>query len=210
MSPVEPAVLGVFAVAVLAVVMSPGPDTVLILRHTLASGQKAGLAAVAGVQIGLLGHTLLAVTGISLLVAASPSLFRGVALVGALYLGWLGFQALRGDGALNLATGARPATAAKALREAVLCNLLNPKVILLFLALFPNFIETGRDDVTQQLLALAATLIVVNTLWQMPLALAAGVIGRWLGRDQVRRGVSMLSGAIFLVFAIALVYEHIG
>lgn len=63
--PVDPATLGAFVIAIAAIVMSPGPDTIIILRHTLSSGRGVGFGAVAGVQLGLMVHTGLAVTGIS-------------------------------------------------------------------------------------------------------------------------------------------------
>ena len=70
--PVDLTTLAGFIAASLAIVLSPGPDTLLILRYTLASGQRVGLATVAGVQLGLLGHTLLAALGVSLIIATSP------------------------------------------------------------------------------------------------------------------------------------------
>jgi threonine/homoserine/homoserine lactone efflux protein len=210
MMPVDLNVLAAFTLASFACVMSPGPDTVLILRHTLVSGRKVGLAAVAGVQVGLLGHTLLAVAGISVLIATSPTAFKFVTIIGAAYLAWLGVGAIRGAGALALAVGGGETGPLKAGCDAVLTNLLNPKVIVLFLALFPNFVETGRGDETAQLLTLAAALIVINTLWQTPIALAAGAVRRWLSSDVARRRVSILSGIIFIGFAIGLLAQHLG
>jgi threonine/homoserine/homoserine lactone efflux protein len=96
--PVDPVTLGAFVLTVLAVVVSPGPDTVLILRYSLSSGHRVGLATVLGVQLGLLVHTALAVAGISLIIASSPLLFKAVALLGAAYLVWLGLQGLIGGG----------------------------------------------------------------------------------------------------------------
>ena len=178
--PVEPAVLGAFVVAVTALVMSPGPDTVLVLRYTLISGRRVGLATVAGVQLGLLAHTLAAVLGISLIIASSPALFKTVAVAGAGYLGWLGIQGLRGGGALGLGAGSAPAAMTTACRDAIICNILNPKVILLFLALFPNFVDARRGGVISQLLTLAAVLIAINVVWQAPLAWVADAVRRWL------------------------------
>ncbi len=207
--PVEFSVLGAFMVAAGAVVISPGPDTVLILRYTLSSGQRTGLATVTGVQVGLIIHTLLAVAGISVVIASSPVLFRLVAVAGAVYLAWLGLQSFRERGPLSLDGGDPPVSAQRALRDAVLCNLLNPKVILLFLALFPNFIDTSRDDVTAQLLTLAATLIVINVVWQAPLAWAGGTVRRWLTRPGVLRWVQRGTGAILLFFAATMLIVHL-
>lgn len=207
--PVEPSTLATFAVTVLAVVLSPGPDTMLILRYALTSGQKAGFAAVAGVQLGLMVHTVLAVLGVSLIIASSPLLFKAVAIAGAAYLAWLGIQGFRDAGTIRLDGSKRPVGAARACRDAVITNVLNPKVILLFLALLPNFVDTGRGDVPAQLITLAAVLIVINVAWQAPLAWAAQIIRRWLIRPPVQRAISRLTGAILLLFAGLMLYEHL-
>jgi len=210
--PIDLATLASFALAVTAIVISPGPDTIVILRHALASGRGAGLAAVAGVQLGLAVHTLLAVTGVSLIIASSAVLFKGVAVAGALYLIWLGVQGLRagdvfgleGDGAGKLRTGGR-----RALRHGMVSATLNPKVILLFLALFPNFIDTGRTDVTAQLLVLALVLVVINVIWQVPLAWAADGVRRALSKPMVLKAVSRGTGAVLAGFGLLMLYENL-
>ncbi len=209
MLPVEPSVLGAFVVAVTALVMSPGPDTMVILRHALASGRNSGLAAVAGVQLGLIVHTVLAVVGISLIIASSPVLFKSMALAGAAYLAWLGVHSLRDTGDLAMAEARSAGGWARACRDGALSNLLNPKVIMLFLALFPNFVETARGDVTAQLITLAVVLIAINVLWQAPIAWAAETVRRWLGRPKVRRAMSRVSGAVLLAFAALMLYQHL-
>lgn len=205
----DSATLAAFALTAIAIVMSPGPDTLLILRYGLVSGRRAAFAAVAGVQIGLIVHTALAIAGLSALIAASPSLFGGVAIAGALYLGWLGVEALRAPPLMDDETARPPASARKACRDAVLTNILNPKVILLFVALYPNFIVLGRGDVTRQLLVLSALLIAINLMWQLPLAWAAKSVRAWLGRASVQRRVSRLAGAILLAFAVLILIEHV-
>ncbi len=209
MLPIDWSVLGTFALAAGAVVVSPGPDTVLIVRNTLTSGRDVGLATVVGVQLGLLGHTLLAVAGISVIIASSPFLFRIVAVAGAAYLGWIGLQSFQDRGPLSLGSGGTAVAASRGLRDAVLCNLLNPKVILLFLALFPNFIDTSRPDTAPQLLTLAATLIIINILWQAPLALAAQAVRRWLDRPRIQQAVSRGTGAVLIALAALMLYENL-
>ena len=105
--PVDPALFGAFIITASALVASPGPDTVLIIRYALSSGHRVGLAAVLGVQLGLLVHTALAVAGISVIIASSPVLFKGISLIGAGYLAWLGVQGFRGGGAIQPQCDAR-------------------------------------------------------------------------------------------------------
>lgn len=207
--PVDLSTLAAFSLTAMAIVVSPGPDTMLIVRYGLTSGPRAALAAVGGVQLGLVVHTLLAVAGISVLIATSPTLFRAVAVAGAAYLGWLGIQGLRGAAISGIDGSGRPVSAARACRDAILTNVLNPKVILLFVALYPNFLKVGRSDVPAQLLTLSAVLIVINLLWQAPLAWAAQWVRRWLGRPRIQRLVSRLTGAVLLAFAVLMLYEHV-
>ena len=209
MLPVDFPTLGTFVIAAGALVVSPGPDTLLIVRYTLTSGRQVGFATVAGVQLGLMVHTLLAVLGISLIIASSPPLFKAVAVAGAAYLAWLGIQGLRGGGKLGMNGETPPVGMARACRDAILCNVLNPKVILLFLALFPNFVDTRRDDVTAQLVTLAVTLIIVNVVWQAPIAWAADAIRRWLLQPRVIKGIDRITGAILLILAALLLFENL-
>lgn len=207
--PVDPVTLSGFIVTVLAVVVSPGPDTVLILRYSLGGGHRVGMATVLGVQLGLIVHTTLAVAGISLIIASSPMLFKSVAVLGAAYLAWLGMQGLTGGGALHLGGRQKAVKEGKAIRDAILCNVLNPKVIVLFLALFPNFIDTGRDDTSAQLIFLAAVLIIINVLWQAPMAWAAQAARRLLTTPSVSMAIARIGGVILIGFAALMIYQHV-
>ena len=90
-----------------------------------------------------------------------------------------------------------------------MCNLLNPKVILLFLALFPNFVDYRRDDVSAQLITLAVILIGINTLWQAPLALAADALRRWMSNPAARRAVNRASGGMLLGMAALMLAQQL-
>lgn len=208
--PVEPTTFVTFLLTASVVVLTPGPDTLIILRYTLSSGRNVGLATVAGVQVGLLGHTAMAVLGVSVLIASSPVLFKAVALVGAAYIAWIGIQGFREHGMLHVgASGKPPVSRAKAFRDAILTNLLNPKVILLFLALFPNFVDTARGDVATQLITLALGLIVINVLWQAPMAFAAEAVRRWLKNPRTYKLVTHGTGGLLIALAIGMVYENL-
>ena len=91
----DPQIYGTFLVVALAAILSPGPDSLLIIRAALSGGNGHGFAALIDVQIGLLGHLAAAVFGLSLLLLAVPLALKGVALAGALYLCWLGYRNIR-------------------------------------------------------------------------------------------------------------------
>ncbi len=205
---IDAATLMAYALTVGAIVLSPGPDTILILRYALSSGRRVGMATVLGVQIGLVGHTLLAIFGISFIIASSPILFKLVATAGAAYLAWIGIQGFRGT-TLKF-DGAGPAISAKkAILDAALCNLLNPKVIILFLALLPNFVHPEKGQLTLQLILLAVILVIINVIWQTPIAWAADKVRSWLSRPRVQKTVNGATGAFLLFFSAMMLWEHL-
>lgn len=205
--PVEPATLVAFALTAAAIVVSPGPDTFLILRSAL-SGRAAGYAAVLGVQLGLLVHTVFAVFGLSLLIANSPRLFDALAVIGAAYLAYLGIQGLRSGGPMAVDGSPAGAKPLQALRDAMLTNLLNPKVLILFLALYPNFVASADGRVPAQLLTLSATLIAINVAWQAPLAWGAHQLRSWLLRPRITTAIARTASAVLIAFAALLLYDH--
>jgi homoserine/homoserine lactone efflux protein len=197
-----------FALAAGATVISPGPDTILILRNALSSGRNVGLACVFGVQTGLIGHTLLAVFGISVIIASSPVLFKSVAILGAAYLAWIGIQGFRGH-TVKFDAGSQTVSAKRAYIDGMICNLLNPKVIILFLALLPNFVKMENGHVALQLCIFAGILIFMNTLWQMPLAVAADAVRGWLSKPVIQKVIGYITGVFLIGFAALMLWSHI-
>lgn len=193
-----------------AIVLSPGPDTILILRNSFVGSRRIALFTVAGVQVGLLLHTVAATLGLSLLLAQWPSGFKIIAIGGAAYLGWLGVQTLRG-GMLTMGDSQQEPklSAWGGLRDAAFTNLLNPKVILLFLALMPQFVVLERGQVALQMLLLSAWLLVLNIVWQVPLALLAETMRGFLLRPRAQLALNWIAGAILLFFAGLLLWEYI-
>jgi threonine/homoserine/homoserine lactone efflux protein len=85
---------------------------------------------------------------------------------------------------------------------------LNPKVIVLFLALYPNFLAIGRGDVAAQVAILSTILIAINVAWQVALVYGAELARRWLTRPEVQRAVGRLTGGILIAFAAIMFWEH--
>lgn len=214
--PLDPQLHGTFLVVALAAILSPGPDSLLIIRAALSGGNGHGFVALIGVQIGLLGHLAAAVFGLSLLHLAAPLALKGVALDGALYLCWLGYRNIRAAMGRNMSSesGISPAAivgsgAGALCRDAILTNLLNPKVILLFIAVMPGFVAPGPTSIPVQLALLGVSIILLNIIWQTALVLAAGQARRWLSQPRVQRGIALISGLVFIAFATLLVAEFV-
>ncbi|MSO75008.1 MAG: LysE family translocator [Alphaproteobacteria bacterium] len=210
--PLDPTLYVGYIVAAVLIVIFPGPDTLLILRYTMAGGRRVGFATLGGVQIGILGHITAAVLGLSVLIVSVPVAFKAVAIAGAAYLAFLGVQSLRA-GSLRLPVEAQANALVighgRAVRDAIITNFLNPKVILLFVALMPNFVAPARASVPLQLALLGVTLIVINVTWQTGLVLAADRLRQWLARLSVQRVMAMITGIVFIAFAALLLVDHV-
>ena len=171
--------LTTFAAAVAAMVIVPGPNTVLILSSTAEGGRSAGLATVLGIETGTLIHTLAAALGLSSVLVSSPLVFDAVKYAGAAYLAVLGVTALarRSEPSQNPTGPARQLPSMYG--RAVISNLLNPKVAIFFLALLPQFVQPERGHLPVQFAVLGGIVSVIGLANGLALASAAGVAQRW-------------------------------
>ena len=191
-----------FVGVLLVVVFTPGPDFAVVLRHALA-GPARGVRAAAGTVTGLAGHTAAAALGLSAVLAARPDVLTAIRLAGAAYLAWLAVQALRS--AFRRETTARPhhARSPHPYLDGLATNLLNPKALLFFLGLIPQFVVAG-PTVTAQLLLLAGTTVAAAVLWWTVVILAATRGRAVLGRSRVRRTVDGVTGGALLAVALGV------
>jgi threonine/homoserine/homoserine lactone efflux protein len=201
----SPERLGLFAVAVLLLVLTPGPVWVYLIGRTLAQGRRAGFVSLLGVLAGVALHALLAATGLSVLVLAVPYAFDTIRLAGAAYLLWLAWSTLRGAG-LDFSARALPAVPDRVLlRQAFAAATLNPKVAVFYLSLFPQFVEPGAGSVFAQSLVLGAVHLAVSALCDALLVAAAGAVAAWLaGRPAWLRLQRWALGASFGALALWL------
>ena len=142
--------------------LAPGPSMLFVLGQAMWRGGRSGAVALAGVQLGYVGWWILAALGLGTLAAALPLAFRALAIGGALYLGWLGAQALRHAGA-GAEDGRGPARkpSAHAFRDGVFVALSNPKALVYIVALLPPFVDQ-REPVVPQLIVLAAVALTID------------------------------------------------
>ncbi|MDN3520234.1 LysE family translocator [Halomonas ramblicola] len=202
-----------FLVAITLLSMSPGVDTLLVIRNTARGGVRDGVLTSLAICCGLFVHAAVSALGISLILLQSAWAFGVLKLVGAGYLIWLGLQSLlaarRGHG-LPVAgvAGQRQAVPAwRPLREGLLSNVLNPKTVVFYMAFLPQFIAPG-DPALVKSLFLAGVHFVIANLWQLSIALMVGGAGRLLASRAFARWLNGLTGGVLIVFGVKLALER--
>ena len=183
------------------VICTPGPDTALTIRNTLASGLGNGLRTAHGVAFGQALWTLAASAGVAALVAASQPVFVAVRIAGAAYLVWLGLQALAAA-VRGSRHEYRPRGSAAGFRQGLLSNLANPKMAVFFTSLLPQFGSGFGELLTFGLVFATLTLV-----WLSGVASAVARTSRFLVRGRVRRGLDALSGLALAALGIRLAAE---
>lgn len=209
MLPLENLLLFVPAMALL--VMLPGPDFALVSRVALLEGARAGKAAACGVALGMTVHTACAIAGISAIIAASAPLFQLLKYAGAAYLFWLGIQAFRQKAQPVGADGEQGAEVApvpqgslrRAFRQGFLTNALNPKAILIFLTLLPQFMA-AHVAAASQLLEMGLVIAIECLVWYLFLAQILGRVRRVFANPRFQRWLHRVTGAVFLGFGLRL------
>jgi threonine/homoserine/homoserine lactone efflux protein len=207
----DPAVLLPFAVAVVVIALTPGPDMTFFLGRALAQGRAAGLAAMAGASTGILVHTMLVALGLSALIVAAPTAFLVLKVAGALYLAWLAVQAVRNGSALTLPDRPAPRTGLAATWASGLAiNLLNPKIILFFMTFLPQFVRAGDPHAAAQLVFLGLLFIAIALLITVPMILAADRVAATLrARPRIGRAMDWVFASVFMAFAAHLLFGRV-
>ncbi len=205
--PVDPSLLAGYLLACVVLVVTPGPDMAFVLAQTLAGGARRGWAATLGIFSGASVHILAAAAGVAALVATHPGLFTALRVAGALYLLWIGVQAIRaafrGQGGL-MTDGPVQGGFAAAWRQGFLTNLLNPKVGLFFLAFVPLFVDPGRSPAWLQMLILGPLLPLISIPFFAALIAGASRIAARLRASRAGRWLDGAAGTLFLGLGIRM------
>jgi threonine/homoserine/homoserine lactone efflux protein len=199
-----------YLIAISLLTISPGVDTVLVIRNTTRGGWRDGAATSLGICCGLFVHATVSAVGISVILLQSAWAFRALKLAGAAYLVWLGITSLRsaagGTAGVDFTprgNGMRPFSAGRSLGEGFLCNVLNPKAVVFYMAFLPQFIDP-RGAALQQSLLLAGLHFLIAMVWQCFLAALVERARVLLQSPRVRRGIDATVGALMLLFGIKL------
>jgi len=173
--------LAAFALIALGMVLTPGPNMVYLVSRSICQGPAAGLVSLGGVALGFVIYMLCAALGITALLMAVPYAYDVLRFAGALYLGWLAWQALRPGGRAAFEVRTLPHDSARKLfLMGFFTSLLNPKVAVLYLSLLPQFIDPAKGSVFAQSLVLGGTQIVISVSVNALIAISAGSIATLL------------------------------
>jgi RhtB (resistance to homoserine/threonine) family protein len=202
----------VFVGVAAIVILLPGPDTAVVTKNVLLHGRRAALGASAGVGAGLSVWTLAAAVGLASMIRASEVAFTVLKVVGALYLMWLGFQALRAARHATADDPRRPAArptvgASGGFRQGFLSDLANPKIGIFFTSLLPQFVDPGRP-VLLPFMALGAVFVLMTVLWLGAYCLIAARAAETLQRPRVRAALDRVTGVVLIAIGFRLVTEH--
>jgi threonine/homoserine/homoserine lactone efflux protein len=179
-----------FLLACIALVATPGPNILYLVSRTLAQGRAAGFVSLAGTTTGFMFHVLAAALGLSALLVAVPYAYDAIRIAGAVYLAWLAWSTWRapdiiaGNGSASTVASskAKALPTSKLYRDGMITSILNPKVAMFQLALFPQFVDPAHGSVLAQSLVLGATQVVVHVIGDSMFVLAAAGVRRWFGQ----------------------------
>jgi len=206
-------VLPAFTLASLILAAIPGPATALYLQRSVRDGRSAGLAAVAGNEIGVLGWTLAGGAGLSALLIANRALDQAIHILGAAVLVYLGVQAWRGartHDAGGTSIGVLPGgrTPGAAFRASLVSIAANPKAAVFGLTILPQFLPS-HGPVLATVLILAAIQLIIDSAWSVGVVLAANRAGTWLQRTGIRRRIERALAAVLVALGLGLAADTV-
>jgi len=189
-------------------VISPGPNGVLIAKTVPTSGRLAGFANIAGFVTAFYIHGAFVLFGLSVILMRSAELFLLVKMLGAAYLCYIGiralYQAWRGAVAAPAVTPARRRrTLAMAYLEGLLTNALNPKVSMFYIAAFPQFLPPDHATAANVFL-LVFLHSMINLVWFSAMVLVFSRLSRFARSDRLARGLKAVTGLVFVGFGLKL------
>ncbi|WP_303994970.1 LysE family translocator [Megamonas hypermegale] len=195
-----------FLVASVLLTIAPGPDIMYLLAKSLADGARSGIALAFGLCTGLIFHTTLVIIGVAAVIQQSPTAFAVLKYAGAAYLLYLAWGAFHAQGDLKLNTVNKSVSYFKLYRRGVIMNVLNPKVLLFFLAFLPQFVNLNSDSVSLQIAFLGfifglQTLIVFSLV-----AVCAGKVRDYiLNIKNFNKIMGYVQGIVLIGISLALI-----
>ena len=196
-----PSQLLAFALISLALIIVPGPNVLFVISRSLMLGRAAGVGTALGGVIGEYMQVAAVAFGVGALVEHSLALFTAIKLAGAAYLIYLGVQAIRHRHSLAAAFDAvtQQKSLAQIIRDGVVVGLSNPKAIVFFAAVLPQFVNRAAGHVPAQMLLLGSVFVAIAGLSDSTWAVAAGTARAWLARSPRRLALIGGTGGLAMI-----------
>lgn len=192
----------VFLTASFLLGMTPGPDLLLVASRAMSQGSRAGFVTLAGISMGCCVHVAAASLGIGLVITRTPWLFDLIRFAGCAYLLWMAISIARAKPGLEVDDGMARRRPWTLFRQALLTNLLNPKVVVFMLAFLPQFVPASSPNSAISTAALGMMFVGLGWLIMGAAALGFGRISGWLmDRPRVMRAQNLVTGALLTLFA---------
>jgi len=193
-----------FSLATFILSISPGPDNLFVLTQSSVNGKKYGLATFFGLMTGCLFHTSLVAFGISKIIKENESIFFLIRLFGSSYLLYLAFKVYQSDTKIVLYKDAiRNESLFQFFKKGFIMNVLNPKVTLFFLALFPQFLFSDTISIVVQFYFLGALFTLISFLVFATIALLSGSLSNYL-KEHSKISLYLKWGQIIVFVSIAI------
>ncbi|CAV18299.1 MULTISPECIES: LysE family translocator [Vibrio] len=198
--------ISLFIVIVFFIAIIPGPNALLVLSTALTQRKLFAFVNVLGVSCGFFFHAFISANGISLLLSNTPMAFEGLKWAGVLYLVWLGYNhfraALRAQEGVLYAVSASGSKLYNQFFKGLLTNLLNPKIVLFYLSIFPQFVS--KDAIVTDSLMLGGIQATVVSMWFLIVILMADTFKRLLVQKRTSQMMNIVCGVLFVGFSIQL------
>ena len=180
----DPTLWGLFVVASVALLLTPGPAVLYIVARSVKQGRAAGLVSVLGIHLGTAVHITAAAVGLSALIVSSAFAFAIVKYLGAAYLIWIGIRTFMAKDPPPETPAAPAEPLRRVFRDGFVVNLFNPKTAIFFLAFLPQFLDPARGALQAQILVLGLTFMGLGVMSDAMYALAAGAAGDFVRRNR--------------------------
>lgn len=193
-----------FFLTSLALTISPGPDIMYVLSTSISKGKQFGIAAAIGLSSGLLFHTSLLAFGISAIIVAIPWLFIAIKVFGTLYLARIIYFLYTSPiEPLSIETqdvSQKATTVFQQIQQGLVMNVLNPKVMLFFLSLFPSFLNPESGDLKTQIYTLGSIFMIQAIIVFVTVAILSSYLRKYILKNQYIQGVlNYIQIAVFMV-----------
>jgi threonine/homoserine/homoserine lactone efflux protein len=188
-----------FVLASMVLIAIPGPSVLFVIGRSLALGRKGGLLSVLGNALGMVPQVIAVAMGVGIVLAQSIVLFTIIKFAGAAYLVYLGIQAIRHRGGRTTAGPVPPSSTWRMLWEGFLVGGTNPKSMVFFIAVLPQFVDYAAGNIPLQLALLGAIFLVIALVSDSIWALAAGTARHWFARSPKRVSTLSAAGGVMMI-----------